>query len=242
MSEFNVDMEQIEDFADVSLADANEYQDQTGPAPLAPGAFRLRVEEGGLRKDASGELILDKGYPQVQLNKLTVVEPEEFKDKVIYPFQNYSLKPVTGGNRKGSVPLVDLLRGFDDKLTFASGKEAIQLLVEQIAEGNTFIASTNWIAKDSEAIKSYLDENGGNLDDVDAKDKQTFFNSAIIRGQKRFPKDGNGGFIPEIEGPSGDVLQARVSLTRIYPSSVEVGGKTLKKLGPFGKKGEKAAA
>jgi len=241
MSEFDVDMTDINDFADVSLADAKDYQDQTGPAPIAPGAFRLRVEEGGLRRDAEGTPILDKGYIQVQLNKLTVVEPEEFAGKVIYPFQNYSLKPVTGGNRKGSVPLVDLLRGFDDTLTFNTGKEALQLLVEQIAQGNTFIAGTNWIAKDSEAIKAFIEENGGNLDDVDATEKQKFFNSAIIRGQKRFPKDGNGGYVPEVDGPSGETLQARVSLTRIYPSSVEVGGKSLKKLGPYGKKGEKKA-
>jgi hypothetical protein len=236
MSDFNVDMEQIDDFADVTLADAKDYQDQTGPAPIAPGAFRLRVEEGGLRKDSEGNLILDKGYPQVQLNKLTVVEPEEFAGKVIFPFQNYSLKPVTGGNRKGSIPVVDLLRGFDDTLTFASGKEAIQLLVEQIAQGNTFVGGTNWIAKDSEAIKTFIEENGGDLDDVDAEEKKKFFNAAIIRGQKRFPKV-NGFYVPEIEGPSGDVLQARVSITRVYPSSKEV-----KKLGPYGKKGEKAAA
>lgn len=229
MSDFNVDMDQIEDFADVSLADAGDYQDQTGPAPLAPGAYRLRVEEGGLRKDSNGELIMDGGYPQVQLNKLTVVEPEEFKDKVIYPFKTYSLKPVAGGQRKGSIPVVDLLRGFDDTLTFASGKEAIQLLVEQISQGNTFVAGTNWIAKDSEAIKAFIEENGGDLADVDADEKRKFFNSAIIRSQKKFPKV-NNVYVPEITGPSGDVLQARVDLTRIYPSSKEV-----KKLGPFGK-------
>lgn len=237
MSDFNVDLEAIDDYADVSLADAADYQDQTGPAPLAPGAFRLRVDEGGLRRNEAGDLILDHGYPQVQLNKLTVVEPEEFAGKVIYPFQTYSLKPVAGGNRKGSIPVVDLLRGFDDRLTFASGKEAIQLLTEQIAEGKTFIGGTNWIAKDSEAIKAFIDENGGDLDDVDQEEKKKFFASAIIRGQKRFPKDGNGGYVPEIEGPSKDMLQARVSITRVYPSSKEV-----KKLGPFGKKGEKAAA
>lgn len=236
MSDFNVDMEQIDDFADVNLSDAGDYQDQTDPAPIAPGAYRLRVEEGGLRKNADGELILDGGYPQVQINKLTVVEPEEFKDKVIYPFQNYSLKPVAGGNRKGSIPVVDLLRGFDDTLTFASGKEAIQLLVEQIANGNTFVGGTNWVAKDSEAIKAFIEENGGSLDDVSAEEKKTFFNKAIIRGQKRFPKV-NGFFVPEVEGPSGDSLQARVAITRVYPSSKEV-----KKLGPYGKKGDKQQA
>lgn len=233
MSDFNVDMEAIDDFADVNLADANDYQDQTGPAPLQPGAFRFRVEEGGLRRDSNEELVLDKGYPQVQINKLTVVEPEELAGKVVFPFKNYSLKPVTGGNRKGSVPIVDLLRGFNDSLTFASGKEAIQLLVEQIASGNTFVGSTNWIAKDAEAIKSFIEENGGDLDDVDAEDKKKFFSAAIIRGQKRFPKDANGGFVPEITGPSGDTLQARVDITRVYPSS-----NPPKKLGLFGKKGE----
>lgn len=236
MSEFNVDMDAIDDFADVSLADASGYQDQTGPAPLAPGAYRVRVEEGGLRKTKDGELILDNGYPQVQINKATVVEPEEFAGKVIYPFKNYSLRPVQGGARKGAVPVVDLLRGFDDSATFVNGKEAIQQLVEQISNGNTLVIGTNWIAKDSEAIKDFMDENAdenGKLDHVDPEVKKKFFNAAIVRGQKRFPKV-NGNFVPEITGQNNTVLEARVDITRIYPSSKEV-----KKLGPFGAKGEK---
>ncbi len=228
MSEFNVDMDAIDDFADVTLADASTYSDQTNPAPLAPGSYRVRVEEGGLRKTKDGELILDNGYPQVQINKLTVVEPEEFAGKVLFPFKNYSLRPVQGGARKGAVPVVDLLRGFDDSLTFVNGKEAIQQLVEQIASGATLVVGTNWIAKDSAAIKDFIEENNGDLNGVDQKVKSDFFNSAIIRGQKRFPKV-NGVFVPEIAGPSGDVLEARVDITRIYPSS-----KTAKKLGPAG--------
>lgn len=232
MSDFNVDLNELDDFSDVQLADSTEYQDQTDPAPLTPGNWRFRVDEGGLRRDADGELILDNDYPQVQLNKLTIVEPEEFKGREIYPFQSYSLKPVASGNRKGSVPVVDLLRGFDDTLTFASGKEALQLLVEQITNGNTFRASTNWVAKDSEAIKEAIEENGGDLSAMDPEERREMFKRTIIRGQKKFPKVG-GQFVPEIEFASGNVGQAKVVLTRVYPSSKD---EKKVKLGPFGKK------
>lgn len=223
---FDIDLTDVGEFEDVQLADANEYNDQTGPAPIAPGNYRFRVETAGRKKNNDGEPIDDHGYPQIQLTKLVVVEPEEFAGREVFPFQAYSLKPAEFGQRKGTVPAVDLLRGFDDTLTFASGKEVLQLLSEQFAGGKTFVAGTNWEAKDSDAIKEFIDENGGDLDDVDQDTKRAFFKTAIIRGQKKFPKV-NGFYVPELEGPSGATLQARVKLTRIYPSSKEV-----KKMGP----------
>jgi hypothetical protein len=149
MSEFDFDLSDVADMEDVQLADASEYQDQTGPTPLAPGNYRFRVDEGGIRRNNDGEPILDNGYNQVQLNKLTIVEPEEFKDRVVFPFKSFTLRPVQGGQRKGTVPAVDLLRGFDDTAIFSNGKEVISLLGEQFQNGGTFVAGSNWIAKDS---------------------------------------------------------------------------------------------
>jgi hypothetical protein len=225
-SDFDFDLSEVAEFENVKLEDANEYNDQTGPAPLQPGNYRFRVVEGGRRKNQDGEPIDQDGYPQVQLTKLVVMEPEEFAGREVFPFQSYSLKPQEFGQRKGTVPAVDLLRGFDDTLTFANGREVLQLLAQQFEGGKTFVAGTNWEAKDSDAIASFIEENGGDLKDVDQDEKRSFFKTAIIRGQKKFPKV-NGFFVPEIEGPSGATLQARVKLTRIYPSSKEV-----KKMGP----------
>lgn len=227
MSEaFDFDLSEVNDFEDIKLEDASEYQDQTGPAPLAPGNWRFRVVAGGRAKNNDGEPLDDGQFPQVQLTKLEVVEPEEFKGLEVFPYQKFSLKPIQGGSRKGAVPAVDLLRSFDDTLTFSSGKELLQLLGEQFENGKTFVAGTNWEAKDSDAIKEFIDENGGDLDDVDQDEKRAFFKKAIIRGQKKFPKN-NGYYVPEIEGPSGATLQARVKITRLYPSSKDV-----KKMGP----------
>ena len=231
MSEkFDFDLNDVEDFDDVSLSNADDYQDQTDPAPLTPGNWRFQVVEAGRRKNQDGEPIDDGGYPQFQLTKLVVVEPEEFKGREVYPFKSYSLRPVQGGQRKGSVPAVDLLRGFDDSLTFANGKELLGLLAEQIENGKTFVARSNWVAKDGTFIKDAIEEAGGDLSSMDEEERRDLFRKAIFRGQKRFPKQ-NGFFSPEVEGPSGETLQARVDLTRIYPSSKEV-----KKMGPFDKK------
>lgn len=235
MSErFDFDLSEVEgDFDDVSLDDASKYQDQTGASPLQPGNFTFRVAEASRRRDQDGEPIDDNGYPQFQLSKLVIVEPEEFAGREVFPFQSYSLRPVQGGARKGSVPAVDLLRGFDDTLTFSNGKEVLKLLAEQIEGGGTFRAGTNWVAKDSDYIKEALDEAGG-FDQLDDAERKELFKKAIFRGQKKFPKV-NGFYSPEVEGPSGATLEARVSLTRIYPSS-----KTVKKMGPSGaKKSEK---
>lgn len=232
MSEkFDFDVNALgEDFDDIQLADANEYQDQTDPAPQAPGTYELRILEAGRRKDKDGNPIDDQGYPQFQVSKVEIVGPEEQKGRFIYPFKSYSLRPVAGGQRAGSVPAVDLLRGFDDSLTFSNGREVLQLLAEQIESGKTFRATTNWVAKDSDYIKEALDSNGGDLGNLSPEERRDLFKKAIFRGQKKFPRV-NNFYVPEVEGPSGATLKARVDLTRIFPSSKEV-----KKLGPFASK------
>jgi hypothetical protein len=234
MSDFDFDVASVGEFEDVKLEDASKYQDQTDSAPLQPGNYRLRVDEAGERKDSDGEPIKDNGYPVISVNKLTIIEPEELAGREIFPFQNYSLRPVQSGNRKGSIPAVDLLRGFDDTLTFASAQELVSLLAEQITNGNTLVARTSWIAKDSEAIKEAIEAAGGDLNDMDEDERKELFKTTIFRGQKRFPKV-NGFFVPEVIGPSGDTLTARVNLQRIFPSSKEV-----KKMGAT-KRQEKAA-
>lgn len=229
MSEaFDFDLTDIEEFPDVQLDDASEYQDQSGPAPLAPGNFRLQVVEAQRQTNKDGDPIDDDGYPVLVVNKVRVVEPQEFAGRELYPFQKYSLKPVSGGPRKGSVPVIDLLRGFDDTLTFQSGREALQLLNEKIEQGGSFLARTNWLAKDSSYIRTAIEAAGGNLSSMENDARKALFKVAIIRGQKNFPKNGNGGYLPEVKGPSGDVLTARVNITQIYPSSKEV-----RQMGPF---------
>lgn len=230
-AEFDVDLSALEgDFDDVSLTDADEYQDETGPAPLQPGTYRFAVVETQLKKNQDGELITDNGYPVFQVNRVRIVEPVEYAGREAFPFQSYSLKPVSGGSRAGSVPAVDLLRAFDDSLTFGNGREVLQLLGEQIARGGTFVADTNWMAKDSSYIKDAIANAGGDLDNMSEDERRELFKAAIIRSQKKFPKV-NGFYIPEWEGPSGEAVPARVSLRRLYPSSKDV-----KKLGPFGVK------
>lgn len=221
-------LDEVDDLQDVELADASDYQDQTDPSPLEPGNYRFQVVDAKQPTNQDGEPIQDNGYPQLSLDRLIIVEPEEFKGREIYPFQKYSTRPIQGGKRKGAVPAVDLLRGFDDQLTFKGTKELLTLIAEKSTNGGSFIASTNWLAKDSEYIKEQLDANGG-FENMDDEDRKKLFNTAIFRGQKKFPLK-NGVRVPEVVGPSGDTLAARVSLTRIYPASKEV-----KKMGPFKK-------
>ena len=225
---FDFDMAALEgDFEDVSLQDPEEYQDQTDPAPVAPGNYRLRILEAKRRVDAEGEPIDDNGYPQFQVNKAVIVEPEEFKDKEVFPFKTYSLKPRDRGQRKGTVPAIDLLRGFDDSATAANGREVLQLLAENIEQGKTLVVGSNWLGKDSDYIKEQIEAAGGDLSALDEKERNDIFNKAIFRGQKKFPKV-NGTYLPVVEGPSGSEVQARFDITRIYPSS-----KTVRKMGPF---------
>lgn len=228
---FDFDLSEVDDFDDVKLESADDYQDQTDPAPIAPGVYRFADVKVKRQQNAEGENIDDNGYPVVVVQSASVVEPEEFKGRVVYPFKKYSLRPVQDGQRKGSVPAVDLLRGFDDTLTYASGKEVLQLIGEQISSGKTLVARTNWIAKDGPFMQEAIEDAGG-LDNMTPDERKDLFNKAIFRGQKKFPKNG-GVFVPEVEGPSGDTLQAKVDFTRVYPASKEI-----KKLGPFGPKGK----
>jgi len=230
MSEaFDFDLSDVDDFDDVKLENADDYQDQTDPAPIAPGVYRFSDVKVKRQQNKDGENIDDNGYPVIVVQSATVVEPEELKGRQVFPFKKYSLRPVQDGERKGTVPAVDLLRGFDDTVTFATGKEVLQLIGEQVSQGKTLVARTNWIAKDGPYMQETIEEAGG-MENMSAEERKTLFNAAIFRGQKKFPKN-NGVYLPEVEGPSGDTLTAKVDFTRIYPASKEI-----KKLGPFGPK------
>jgi hypothetical protein len=224
---FDFDMTEVEDIDSVELADATDYPDQTDPAPLPPGNYRFVVDDAARTKNQDGEFLDDNGYPQLQLSKLTIVEPEEeFKGRSIYPFQKYTTRPYQSGKRVGAVPAVDLLRGFDDSLTFKGTNELLGLLKELASSGKAFTASTGWLAKDSEYIKEAIDAAGG-FENLSEEERKELFDKAFFRGQRKFPKV-NGFFVPEVVGPSGETLTAKVNLTRIYPSS-----KVVKKMGPF---------
>lgn len=226
MGDFDFGLVDVEDIDDVQLASAEDYQDETDPAPLAPGVWEFRVDDAGLKRDRDGNLLKDGKYPVVQVKKLTVVAPQEFAGRQVYVFKDYSLKPLANGNRKGAVPAVDLLRGLNDQHTFASGQEVIELLGREFEKGSTVKIKTDWVAKDSDYIKEVLAEAGG-FDNMDQDERNALFNKAILRGQKKFPKK-NGQFVHEWEGPSGEKVTARVNLQRIFPSSKDV------KLGPAG--------
>lgn len=210
------------------LEKASDYQDQTDAPPPDAGNYTFRIDEAKLKADQDGKLVLDNGFAQVQVNKITILEPESHANLVLYPFQAFSFKPRESGKRIGSRAAVDLLRGLDDQATFANGQEALGKIQEAAGQGNTISAILDWVGKDSEAIKAFIDENGGDLSDVSPEDRQAFFNKAITRGQKNFPKGADGKRVPVLTGMSGEEVTAKVNIGRIYPSS-----KGPKKLGAF---------
>jgi len=212
---FDMDTSSLpDDLTDVAVADPSGYREQAGFAPPKTGNYVVRILDMKIQTDADGNNILDRGYPVVVVNKVQLVESGR---EVYLPFQKFTSKP-DPKRGAGETRLADLIRAHNDQLTWGSATEAIQVL-EQEANGGTFRARLTWMAKDGgwchDQIEALGLETGEQMDSDDAK---RIFGAYKIKGEKKFPADGQGNPIPQWEGPSGTTFDATTEITTLYSS------------------------
>ncbi len=232
----------VNDDLDVPL-NANDYQDQTGPAPAKPGIYRLTVVKAEPRKK-DGQIVLAEGkFPTLVLQQVKIVEPVE-NERGVGVFTDVRFKPFT---RKGpgqrdvvASDLFDLLRGFDDSANISGIEEAKQLLQQHLEQGSSFLAQIGWTGYD----KDYVDQEFAKIGAADrsqrssvAKDIANAIYAKARLNTKNFTI--NGELVSSVTGPSGNTVEAQPKITRYYPSSTEIGkGKDERNrdrvvLGPF---------
>jgi len=216
----------LSDDLDVSM-DPETYADQSGPSPVPAGNFNVRVVKHGPRKNKEGQAILTDGkYPIIALEQIEIVEPDEFAGRKVMLFQDIRTKPFerfdpVRGMKVLASGLGDITRAFDQREGWSGLRAGLELLDQFLAENATMRVQLNWTAYDKDYVEQTFDEMGGK--DALSKDEQNeVYNKARLRGMKKFPKLPNGKFSHIWVGPSGSPCEARVEITRFFPSLEEV--------------------
>lgn len=219
------------------IENPDDYQDQTAPPPPTEGNYSLVVTDFGTANEFGKQtpLIEDGKWPVFAIKAVEILEPEEVK-RTVRLNQNIKSKPFTRGGAKGDTAasqLQDLIRSFDAKRAFkgiageGNGElpTAVDLLKEFVETRVTLRARGLWKAYDKTYADQAIDAAGGR-DNISKEDFGKIINKATIKGMKKFPRSSKGTYIPEIAGPSGEILKAKFVL-QFYPSTEKV------KLGVF---------
>lgn len=206
-----------EALTELGVSDPDDYQEPTSPAPPKAGFYKFRIVDANLPMTADGApLLADDKYPQVKVNTVAIIEPEEHATPLLYLFQNFSYRPYPDSK---SNKVADLIRAHDRSLTWSDSTDGLRRLLETIESGGTFVAKLDWIAKDRDFYLAERERNGGDYKSVPWK-------TWVLQGAKHFPKDDRGEPIPLWEGPSGNNIEARAELKSLIPSDKDT------KLGP----------
>lgn len=214
---FDMDLTRLpEGLTEVALASSDGYQEALSPAPPAPGNYMLRILAAGLQmKTENGqqvEVLDDKKYAQLKIDAIEIVQPEELQRK-LYIFQKFPSKPFK--NRTGSSRLTDLIRAHDQSLTWTDNTDAFRVLDQTVERGGTFYGYIDWIAKDGRWLAQEIERLGG-MPNINDEERNRIFSAWKCEGKENFPVDDRGNSIPAWEGPSGEKIEARCQITKVY--------------------------
>ena len=220
--------------ADVNIADdldvtinPDTYPEQQNPAPPPADNYTFRITKLSLRKDKDNNLVLRDGkWPVYVVEQVEILEPESSK-RLVSLYQDFSTKPFNRDGAQASAA-ADLVRGFDSTRPVQGLLGIDAVLAEAVDQNATFHAKLDWEAYDGDYAKQALDEaglGGTKFAEMDADDKKiasAIYAKARLKGMAKFPKKADGTPSGVWVGPSGESIEARPTLAKVYPSHATV--------------------
>lgn len=209
-----LNFEGVEEFA----VDDDSYVDPAQRRLLPEADYLVQLDGVGIDKDNDGKPRLARGkYPTIKISRITVAQPEQFAGQIAtFDERVYSVPFERNGSKASG--LADMTRSLDQTRTWRQIPEGLQLAVE-LAEGGHFAkVRVGWEAYDKDHYEALVSAAGGESL-VDDKQKKQFRKDATIKGMKKFPRLPDGSYSPEIEGPSGAILEARTRINTWYSSA-----------------------
>lgn len=207
----------LSDDLDINI-DPDTYQDQTSPAPPAAGNYAFRVKKHSVRTNKDGSVKLTDGkFPIINIMSVEIVEGLDAVRSVGL-LQDIRTKPFLRGGLPVSMA-GDLLRAFDQTRR-ARGTEVLDALNEFFGGGAVARGRFDWTAYDSDAARAAIDTLGGQdkLNALGKDEINNFYSKFKVKGMKNFPVAANGRHNHFYTFPSGNVVEARLEISRFYPS------------------------
>jgi hypothetical protein len=194
-----------------------------------PGVYRFRALSLGRKKDKNGDPILRDGkWPILMINRVEIVDPVDESGSFAV-FEEIPTKPMMrklGGREVPAARHIDLMRAIDVETQVESFEEGIQEVEKLLSSGQTFVASLGYKAQDNEYAKARIADLGG-FENAPREAQNAAWNDAKFT-TKDFKLPG-GGYKTRITGKSGKVLDAKLTLSKFYPSNAN------QEIGPYTK-------
>lgn len=222
------------DFNPDQLKGQGQRSGQDGPLPQ-PGYYKVRVVSGGAKKDKNtGAAILDKkGNPIFYVNRIAILEGAEgqdlqgdsfgvFKDIYTNGFQPKDFK--TGKEIPGPkrYEFCEVLAACDVTEVTADFNENVHALDKLISAHPVMTVRLGYTGKDMAYAKAQI---------ANGTDQNAAFKAAELKpGAFRNP---DGTWRTEAQGPSGEMVRARLRITEWVPSN------QTRELGPLKMRGTK---
>ncbi len=204
-----------------------EYVDAGATILPLPGVYRMRVTSLSRRKGQDGAEILKDGvWPTLVLNRVEIVEPID-EAGTFALFEELYTKPYLRKGQGRELPAakhMDLLRAIDQHAQVSDFLEGVQEVERLLRSGQTFVAQLGYRAQDSEWAKAEVARNGGK--DAMTKEAHNAVWTAAKLSTKDF-KNPSGGYRTQTVGRSGNLFEAKLTLTKFIPSDTQVD------LGPY---------
>lgn len=195
---------------DVAVEAPDTYADAPAPAPIAAGKYGVQLISLDLARDMNGEIRSKKDF----VADVKIADPETAAGRVVrfLRISAESKKRRDGAVEKKYSELGDLVRAFDATFNWQNSPEmAVRFLLEKIADNAIGYVYFDWKAWDNKLFE----ERGGPSLLNGTDEKRKLYTECSVRGMKRFDKDGT-----VVNAASGNVLKARVFISRTFPAKV----------------------
>jgi hypothetical protein len=110
--------------------------------------------------------------------------------------------------------LGDLLRAIDQEAEWDGPRGAGELLQKAQDQRIPFRVKVGWEAFD----QIYYDEKGGPLMEKKSPEQKSLRKEATVKGMRNFRQTPDGTYLPEVTGPSGELLEGRLAFNNFIPS------------------------
>lgn len=191
---------------DVEVAPPAEYVD-SGNSLLPEGMYDLSIEAWDVSRNR------ETNQPDGKAFVLTLkVVGGEYDGRQARNIRVWTTTYERNGARASQ--LGDLIRAIDDTAEWHTLADAGALIQKAADQGLTFRAKLKWDAFD---LAFYEDRGGKGMVNKSPEQKE-LRKQASVSGMANFRQAPDGTYLPEVEGPSGNMLEARLSLDRFVPS------------------------
>lgn len=111
--------------------------------------------------------------------------------------------------------LGDLIRAIDDTAKFTTISDAGAIIQRAADQKIPIQVQLKWEAFDAD----YYNDKGGQSMVAKSPEQKQLRKEATVKGMQNFRMAADGSYLPEVEGPSGNTIEAKVVINSYTPSS-----------------------